>query len=263
MNEHEHEHPHPSHLHEHKSPTMGAVAGSIIIGAVLISASIFYNTRVIIKELPALKIQAVAAPTAAGSQPAAQAPAGPVSVTSRSDEAVLGSKDAKVTVVEFADFQCPYCQKFFIDTFSQIKSQYIDTGKIKYVYRHFPLTAIHVNAQISAVAAECANRQGKFWEYHNLLYKNGQADGTGLALSDLKKYADSFGLNKGTLGFGKDKFNQCLDSSATLKIVQDDTAEGTKDGVSGTPTFFVNGQKIVGAVSFSKFQETIDNALKK
>src|SRR4029079_1033526 len=132
----------------------------------------------------------------------------------------------------------------------QIKAEYIDTGKGDYIFRHFPLS-IHVNAQISAVAAECANEQDKFWAYHDLLYKNGKADGTGLAAGDLKKYADQLGLNTGLFGFGYNKFNQCFDGNTTLQTVKDDQAEGTKVGVTGTPTFYINGKQIVGAQPYS------------
>lgn len=85
---------------------------------------------------------------------------------------VLGKKDAKVTIVEFSDFQCPFCKQFFSETLPQLKKEYIDTGKVKLFYRQFPLTSIHPNAQIAAEAAECANEQGKFWEYHDILFTN-------------------------------------------------------------------------------------------
>jgi protein-disulfide isomerase len=143
----------------------------------------------------------------------------------------------------------------------QIQSKYIDTGKVKLEFRHYPLTQIHAKAEISSVAAECANRQGKFWQYHDLLYQNGQADGAGLDKDSLVKYANQLGLNSGTLGFGKNKFNQCLDSNATLDVVNKDLAEGGKDGVSGTPSFFINGQQIVGAQPFAQFQTAIEAAL--
>ena len=129
------------------------------------------------------------------------------------------------------------------------------------IFRHFPLPS-HINAQGAAVASECANLQGKFWQYHDLLFKNGMADGTGLAVADLKKYADSLGLNSGTLGFSKNKFNQCLDSNATLNFVTGDQKDGSAAGVSGTPTFYINGKQLVGAQPFSAFQAAIDEALK-
>ncbi len=242
------------------------VAGSIILGAVLICVSIFYNTKLVLNspsglgslQRGTLVQQAPAAP----SQPSVPSqPAGPVEVKTRKDAAVLGKSDAKVTIEEFSDFQCPFCKQFIDQTFAQIKSTYIDTGKVKMVFRHFPLP-FHNNAQGSSVAAECANLQGKFWQYHDLLFKNGQADGTGLATVDLKKYADSLGLNNGNFGFGKNKFNQCLDSNATLSAVQADERDGKAAGTSGTPTFYINGKQLVGAQPFSAFKQAIDEALK-
>jgi protein-disulfide isomerase len=85
---------------------------------------------------------------------------------------VTGNKNAKVTVVEFSDFQCPFCEQFFKNTYPQLKKEYIDNGKIAFYYRHFPLTSIHPYAKSAAIAAECANDQGKFWEYHDLLFQN-------------------------------------------------------------------------------------------
>lgn len=85
---------------------------------------------------------------------------------------ILGNKDAAVTVIEFSDFQCPFCDQFVKNTYPQLKKEYIDTGKIAFAYRHFPLTSIHPNATPAAIASECANEQGKFWEYHDTLFQN-------------------------------------------------------------------------------------------
>ena len=236
---------------------------SIVLGSLIVAASIIFGAYIIGSSLSlGFRLNSLQSGT---TQSTADAPSAglAVTVTPRANEPTLGNKNAKVTVVEFGDFQCPFCKEFYQQTFSQIKKQYIDTGKIQYVFRNFPLTQLHVNAQIAAVAAECANVQGKFWDYHNLLYANGQADGTNLDKTSLEKYGSSLGLNSGTLGFGKNKFNQCLESNATLPVVNADQAEGTKDGISGTPSFFINGQIIVGAQGFSTFQQAIDAALNK
>jgi protein-disulfide isomerase len=253
-----------------KISPVGIIAGSIIVGALIVGASIIFSLNMASRKVAdGLAAEAAQANTAAlaGQQqqaaPAPQAPTGPVKISDRANEPVLGNQNAKVTVVEFGDFQCPFCKNFFQNTFSQIKTQYIDSGKIKYIFRHFPLTQIHVNAQIAAVAAECANQQGKFWQYHDILYTSGQSDGTGLDQASLEKYANTLGLNNGTFGFGKNKFNQCLEGNSTLKIVQADQAEGVKDGVTGTPTFYINGIQLVGAQPFTAFQTAIDAALKQ
>jgi protein-disulfide isomerase len=241
---------------------------SIVLAGVLIAGSVLYNGKKIVESLdegfvkvsPPLTGNLQQAGSGAG-QAAAQAPTGPVSVNERKDAPVKGNANAKVTIYEFSDFQCPFCKAFFEQTESQLLKEYVDTGKVKIVYRHFPLP-FHVNAEIAAVAAECANQQDKFWEYHDLLFKNGQADGKGLEAESLKKYADSLGLNSGKLGFGKNKFNQCLDSKATLSIVKQDTADGTAAGVNGTPSFYISGKQIVGAQPIAVFKQAIDEALK-
>ncbi|MEI6659877.1 MAG: DsbA family protein [bacterium] len=236
------------------------IAYSLIISSIIIAISIIVGSNNISKSLSSGSVDTVK--QAQNTNPGQPGAANPIAVASRTGEPVLGNPNAKVTIVEFADFQCPYCQRFFKDTFPKIKKDYVDTGKAKIVFRHFPLTSLHVNAQIASVAAECANQQGKFWEYHDTLYASGQGDGTGLDKASLEKYADQLGLNAGTLGLGKNKFNQCVESNATLSIVQADEAEGTKDGVNSTPSIFINGKLIVGAQPYNNFQQAIDAALK-
>jgi protein-disulfide isomerase len=259
-----------NHIHDencqHGFSPAKMIAASVLGAAVIIALSIFYNTKLILNNSGGLTnqqgTQALGGAVGAPNQPSAPSqPSGPVTVNERKGAAILGKSDAKVTIVEFSDFQCPFCKQFIDQTFDQIKKAYIDTGKVKIIFRHFPL-AFHANAQASAVAAECANTQGKFWQYHDLLFKNGKADGAGLATADLKKYADTLGLNNGSFGFGKNKFNQCLDDSATLSIVQGDLKDAQAAGVTGTPTFYINGKQLVGAQPFSAFQQAIDEALK-
>lgn len=257
----EHEHHHlEEEPHTHHRKNEFSVPGSILVGAILISASIFYNTKLIIKEFgieAAGSRITVAANQAAPGAPAAVNPQaeGPVNVASRNDAPVLGKNSAKVMVMEFSDFQCPFCQRFFTDAYKQIKAKYIDTGKAKFVFRHFPLPG-HQNAQKAAEAAECANRQGKFEKYHDTLFTKGQADGTGLDVPSLKTYAKELGLDTG-------KFNACLDTGETAEIVKKDLSDGAAAGVSGTPTVFVNGKKIVGAQPFAVFEAAIEAELKK
>ncbi len=94
---------------------------------------------------------------------------------------VLGNDDAKITIIEFSDFQCPFCKQFYTDTLPQLKSEYLDTGKAQLTFRHYPLTSIHPNAETAHRASECANEQGKFWEYHDLLFET-QDSWSGLPL---------------------------------------------------------------------------------
>lgn len=160
-----------------------------------------------------------------------------------------GSPDAPVTIVEFSEFQCPYCGRYTQETFPLIDETYIQTGKVKYVFRHFPLN-FHEYAQKAAEASACAEEQGMFWEYHDVLFANQDA----LDVDSLKQYAADLGLDMA-------KFNACLDSGAMADRVQQDVSDGAVLGVSGTPAFFINGIALFGAQPFSSFQDLIEEEL--
>jgi protein-disulfide isomerase len=138
----------------------------------------------------------------------------------------LGPENAPVTIVEFADFQCPFCAQS-APTLNQVLARY--SGKVRVVFRNFPLTS-HTYAQKAHEAAECANEQGTFWPYHDLLFANQDA----LGVEDLKRYAANLGLDTG-------RFNQCLDTDKYAEKVKQDVEDGVKYNVWGTPTFFING----------------------
>lgn len=176
-----------------------------------------------------------------------------VAVEKRADAPKMGN--GKVVVEIFSDFQCPFCQKFVNEAYAQIKSKYIETNKITFVFRHFPLNSIHKNAQKAGEGAECANRQGKFSVYHDTLFAKMKPDGTGLNISDLKRYALDLGLDTA-------KFNKCLDGGEATGAVNQDLEAGRKAGVSGTPTIFINGEGLVGAQPFAIFEEAINRNLK-
>ena len=167
------------------------------------------------------------------------------------DDPVKGDKNAPVTIVEFSDFQCPFCERFYTQTLSQIENEYIKTGKVKLVYRDFPL-GFHQYAQKAAEAAECADEQGKFWEFHNKIFENQQQ----LSLDSLKQWASEIGLET-------NKFNNCLDSGKMTSEVQKDLKDGSAAGISGTPGFIINGQLVSGAQPFSAFKQVIDAELTK
>lgn len=171
---------------------------------------------------------------------------------SSDDDAVKGNANAKVTIVEFSDFECPFCGKFYEETYPLILKNYVDTGKVKIVFRDFPLTSIHPNAQKAAEATECAAEQGKFWEMHDKLFENQDS----LSVDDLKKYAADLKLNTAT-------FNSCLDSGKMTAEVEKDAQEGMSYGVTGTPAFFINGRLVSGAQEFSAFEAIIDEELAK
>lgn len=157
-----------------------------------------------------------------------------------------GPDNAPVTVVEFSDFQCPFCGRAH-DTVEQVMQAY--AGKVRLVFRQFPLD-MHKNAGKAAEAALCANEQGKFWEYHDVLFKNQQT----LEIAQLKDHANGVGLDQA-------KFASCLDSGKFAKAVQDDMAAGQQVGVSGTPAFFINGVMLSGAMPFDEFKRVIDQEL--
>src|SRR3989338_10918075 len=175
----------------------------------------------------------------------------PILEVNTDGDPVEGSKNAPVTIVEFSDFQCPYCGRFAIETLSQIKTNYIDTGKVKVVYKDFPLS-FHENAQKAAEAAQCSFDQDKFWEFHDKIFQNQQD----LSIISLKRFASELGLNTG-------KFNECLDSGKMAARVQKDVQEGASVGISGTPAFLVNGIGVTGAQPFEVFKQIIDSELSK
>ena len=189
---------------------------------------------------------------------------GPVKV-SVDDDPLLGDKNAKITMIDFTDYECPFCKRYFDETFTQIKKEYIDTGKIKYVVRDLPLS-FHANAHKEAQAAECAREQGGdavYYKYHDEIFKRTTSNGTGLALDKLPVIANDLGLN-GTI------LKSCLDSDKYKAEVDKDLADASAVGATGTPTFFIGkstengiieGTKIVGAQPFSVFQAEIDKQL--
>lgn len=191
---------------------------------------------------------APSAPSAAGcGVPAGSpgSPAGAVANLDVSNRPVRGSPDAKVTIVEFSDFECPFCQRAE-PTVRQVMNDY--SGKVRLVYMQFPLS-FHPNAQKAAEANECAGDQGKFWEYHDRLFDTAQLD-----TASLKAHAASLGMDTA-------RFNQCLDSGANAAKVAAMQGMGSQNGVSGTPTFFINGTPLVGAQPYANFKAAIDRQL--
>lgn len=176
------------------------------------------------------------------------------------DDPALGNPAAPVTIVEFSDFQCPFCRRFFQDTLSKLKDKYIKTGQAKFVYRDFPLTGIHDMAQKYAEAGECADEEGKFWHMHDKIFEEQARMGIGtigeFGVLDVKRWAREIGLNGA-------KFDFCLDSGKYAAEVQKDYNDGVAAGVSGTPGTFVNGRLVQGAVPYAQFEAVIEEELKK
>ncbi len=171
---------------------------------------------------------------------------------------VLGDKNAKVTIVEFSDFQCPFCKRYVDETQQQLYDEYIKTGKANLYYRHFPLSSIHPNAQKAGEASECANEQGKFWDYSNILFRDQESWSPKTGADVAAAFTDF----AGELGLDTTQFSSCLASGKYAQTVQTDATAGSIVRVEGTPTFFINGHRLVGAQPFEVFKSLIDAQLK-
>jgi protein-disulfide isomerase len=159
----------------------------------------------------------------------------------------LGPANAPITLVEFADFQCPYCREWEQQTYKPLLDAY--PGKIRIVYRDFPLTSIHPNAMPAAEAAQCANEQGKFWDFHDKLFSS-----ENLSEDVYKQYAQDLGLDVA-------KFTDCLTTHKYAKQIQADSDFAANLGINSTPTFFVNGLALIGAQPLNAFTSVIDKEL--
>lgn len=182
------------------------------------------------------------------------------------DDPMIGDKNAPVTIVEFSDYECPFCKRHFDQTLPQLMEKYVNTGKVKIVYRDFPLSFHDPMASKEAVAANCADEQGgdkKYFEFHDEIFKRTTSNGNGLNDAKIQAIATDMNLNI-------NKFNACLANKAMAEEVQKDIADGTAAGASGTPTFIIgkstnngkiDGDLVVGAQPFAAFQAIIDPLL--
>jgi len=228
---------------------------AVVAGSWLIGTSIDASSDRLVESLKELRLAVASAPTApsAGVRKAAPArgnrpdPNRQYSVSTAGSPASIPGK-GKIDVVEFSDFQCPFCKR--VDpTLRRIRDEYGDDVRI--VFKHMPLS-IHPQAKGAHAAAEAAHLQGKFWEMHDLIFKNQRKLSDDAYLS----YAKMIGLDIA-------RFQKDAKSSAVLKKVEADTAEAGKLGVTGTPAFFINGRFLSGAQPFEAFKRLIDEELKK
>jgi protein-disulfide isomerase len=221
-----------------------ALMGVSFVSGYIIGGS---GTGNVVAQQPSAQQPSQPSQPSAPTQPSAPSPTVAVSAD---DDPVKGDANAPVEIIEFSDFQCPFCSRFFSDTLPQLEREYIDTGKVKFVYRDFPLDSIHPQATPAAEAANCAKEQDKFWEYHDKIFQN-QAI---MSPASYKQWAQELGLNT-------QQFNSCLDSRKYQEEVRKDFQDGASAGVGGTPTFYVNGVELVGAQPFSAFKSIIDQQL--
>lgn len=164
-----------------------------------------------------------------------------------------GSASAPVTIVEYADFQCPSCGAFFRSVEPRLVREYVETGKARLVFKNFAW--IGEESRRAAEAAACAGAQGRFWEYHDVLYANQRGENSGTFNADaLKRFASQLGLDRAA-------FDACVDGRAYRGAVERDLAEVRSLGLTGTPTFVIGSQRIVGAQDFSVFARAIERSL--
>lgn len=226
------------------------VPASIIVAGALIAFAVLYSNGGMQQAgLPARGAQAGAEKEIAGIAAPQEA-----QLYDNSDQ-FLGNPDAPVTIVEFSDFQCPFCGRFFQAVLPQIIEKYVKTGKVKFVYRDFAF--LGEESQWAAEAAECAHEQGKFWEYHDYLFNHQQGENQdAFSKANLKRFAEAVGLDMAM-------FNGCFDSQKYQDEVRKDSSDGRRLGVSGTPTNFINGKAVVGALPFEEFEKMIEAELTK
>jgi protein-disulfide isomerase len=179
----------------------------------------------------------------------------PLDIQIPANVAQQGSSDAKVTIIEFADFKCPFCKQWHQEIYPKLKSEYIDTGKVRFAFWDFAF--LGEESFKAAEAAMCAMDQDKFWEYHDVLF-NAQGLETESSFSDasLKQFAQNIGLNQSS-------FNECFDARINKPIVEDLTNQGANYGVNSTPTVFINGLKFEGILPWQTYQQVIETELAK
>ena len=239
-----------------RAAAMLTMATALLLGATLAHAQAMTQQQgeEMLKELKAIR-QALEKLQMPG-QPAPP-PDDKVSMTLAPGGFSMGQANAPLVMVEYTDLQCPFCQQFHNTTFAQIKANYIDTGKVRFVSRDFPLD-FHENARRAAVAGRCAAEQGKFWEMRHVMIVNAEA----LKPDNLMTYA-------GNVSIDVPKFKVCLDSDKYRADIDKQIAEGTAAGVNGTPSFIIgkldkdklNGVRMVGAMPYAQFDAKIQELL--
>ena len=181
---------------------------------------------------------------------------------SADDDPIIGDPDAPITIIEFSDFQCPFCARFHIQTLPSLMEQYIEDGKVNLVFRDFPIQSIHPNALPASVSAECANDQGKFKEMHDVLFEKQNEwnrEETSVAVAMFIQYAKEIQLDG-------EEFEACISSGKHIDEIRDDLNDGRDYGVTGTPGFFIGNDEIgyielKGAQPFDSFKKVIDAQL--
>ena len=244
--EHDVQETHETHHRAHERDY--TLPGSILIAALLISGSIIY--------LVGAQNRGGGAPSPQGGDTTKVAPAKLMELSSR--DVILGDPKAPVTLIEYGDYQCPFCGRFFSGPEQDIRDEYIKSGKVRMVFRN--LAFLGPESIAAAQATECAKDQGKFWAYHDALFtaeiNDGQEGNGNLTQTLFLKFAKDVGMDVAT-------FTSCVDSKKYTAQITADNASAHAFGIDSTPTSFMNGEEIKGAQPFSAFKELIDAALAK
>lgn len=225
---------------ENETKTPYLIPGAVVIAGLIIAGAIVY----------ALRSGSPLPPAGNGSSPTVTAALPALD----SSDFILGDAKAPITFIEYGDFQCPFCGKFFKDAEKAIRDQYVKEGKVKFIYRDFAF--LGPESEWAANAARCAGVEGKFWEYHDYLFNHQKGENQGaFSKNNLKSFAKNLGLDEG-------KFSSCVDGDVYLEAIKKQTLGGRDAGVSGTPTSFINGKIYVGALPAKTFTDIIDGILK-
>jgi protein-disulfide isomerase len=168
-----------------------------------------------------------------------------------------GSAKAPVTVYEMSDFQCPYCKRFALETFPSLERDYINTGKVRWVFINFPLTSVHPHASAAAELALCAARQRGFWRIHDLLFQNQDA------WAPLKEAGPFFVSLADSAGLSKQRLLTCLQAPGTLNEVRADAEGAARSGATSTPTFYIEGGLVEGALPLQIFRQVLDSVFRE
>jgi len=243
------------------------LAGAALLSAVVFGAAhlmtIETEQREMLKELREMRTMLARPGSAPGQAPPASAaraePPLPANISLRG-AAVKGRDDARVTLIEFSDFECPFCGRYSRDTFERVARDFVDSGKVQYAFRNYPIASLHPHAVKAGEAAECAHQQGKFWEMHGRLFANQQK----LTEPDLKATASASGLDLAA-------YDRCVTGGGAAARIRQDLEDGLRAGVTGTPTFFLGvtqadgsvkvTRRLSGAQPYESFKAAIDAAL--
>lgn len=239
----------------HQQDSGSPLLAVLFIGQLITILAIAGLGWLVQNEMASLRVdmQRVASSARAAAQPQrAQEPAEPVVFSDwksiiRSHNPTIGPADAKVTLIEFSDFQCPFCNRFYEQTFKQLLIDY--DGKLRIVFKHLPLTQIHPMAESAAVAMQCAHKDGKAWALHDKLFENFRD----ITDENIKSFAKQVGLGG--------SFVSCYESRATKAEVDQDSQDAVRAGARGTPAFFINGKFLSGAQPLQNFKREIDAML--